>query len=185
MNRRYAGVVLLVVQLVLVLSIAAKYLYERKTMPAVWVRTVPFDPGQPLRGRYLALQLTVDACGLPRSNEYRGYVYQPAAGPRSATMWEWNTTLKARNGKLVAVLDGNPVNPSETQHITHTEGTPCDQALLHSDTDFYIPDTTTLPLTHAPNQTLWVLVTVPRTGPPRPIELAVSDPSGFHPLSVH
>jgi hypothetical protein len=100
-------------------------------------------------------------------------------------MWEWNTTLKARNGKLVAVLDGKPVNPSETQHITHTEGTPCDQALLHSDTDFYIPDTTTLPLTHAPNQTLWVLVTVPRTGPPRPIELAVSDPSGFHPLSVH
>ena len=39
---------LLVVQLVLVLSIAAKYVYERKVCPRVWVRTAQIDPDLPL-----------------------------------------------------------------------------------------------------------------------------------------
>ena len=38
---------LLVVQLVLVLSIAEKYVYERKVCPRVWVRTAQIDPNLP------------------------------------------------------------------------------------------------------------------------------------------
>ena len=67
MTQRARGVVLLAIQLVLVLSIAAKYVYERKTCPRVWVRTAQFDPDLPFRGRYLALRLAVDACGLPHN----------------------------------------------------------------------------------------------------------------------
>jgi len=33
--------------------------------------------------------------------------------------------------------------------------------------------------------TLWALVTVPKSGPPRPIQLAISDAKGFHPRENH
>ena len=65
-----AGIILALVQLVLVLSVAGKYLYERKTRPRVWTRAAQYDPSLPLRGRYVALQLMVDACGLPRGAEH-------------------------------------------------------------------------------------------------------------------
>ena len=54
------GLILFFVQLVLVLSVAGKYLYERQTRPRVWTRATQFDPNLPLRGRYLALQLLLD-----------------------------------------------------------------------------------------------------------------------------
>jgi len=44
MTQRNRGLALLAVQLVLVLSIAGKYVYERKACPRVWVRTAKIDP---------------------------------------------------------------------------------------------------------------------------------------------
>ncbi len=58
-----ASVALLVIQLAIVSSIAAKYLYQRATCPRVWTKTVAYDPELVMRGRYLSLQLTVDGCG--------------------------------------------------------------------------------------------------------------------------
>ena len=58
-----ASIVVLAVQLALVSSIAAKYLYQRRTCPRVWTRTVAVDPEGVMRGRYLALQLVVDGFG--------------------------------------------------------------------------------------------------------------------------
>ena len=69
MSRTQRAILLLVVQAALVLSIAGKYLYERKTCPRVWVRAGQYDPNEPLRGRYLALQLAVEPS------------YKPAAQP--------------------------------------------------------------------------------------------------------
>src|SRR3954463_16379351 len=57
-----ASVTVLVVQLALVCSIGAKYLYQRWTCPRVWTRTVAYDPELLMRGRYLSLQLVVDGC---------------------------------------------------------------------------------------------------------------------------
>ena len=57
-----ASVAVLVMQLALVCSIAAKYLYQRWTCPRVWTRTAAFGPELVMRGRYLSLQLTVDGC---------------------------------------------------------------------------------------------------------------------------
>ena len=70
MKAMRAGLILALVQVVLVLSVAGKYLYERETRPRVWTRATQFDPSLPLRGRYVALQLMVDACGLPRDAEH-------------------------------------------------------------------------------------------------------------------
>ena len=55
MSRTLRAVALLVAQALLVLSIAGKYLYERKACPRVWVRSAQYDPNLPLRGRYLSL----------------------------------------------------------------------------------------------------------------------------------
>jgi len=56
------SIVLLVIQLALVSSIAAKYLYQRATCPQAWTRAEAYDPNLVMRGRYLSLRLTVDGC---------------------------------------------------------------------------------------------------------------------------
>jgi hypothetical protein len=87
-----AGLILAVVQVVLVLSVAGKYLYERQTRPRVWTKATQFDPALPLRGRYLALQLMLDACGLPRDAEHTipGY-------PGGHPFWQWHVSLMLAN----------------------------------------------------------------------------------------
>ena len=51
------GLILAGVQCLMVLSLTGKLLYDRATCPRVWVRTTPWDPNLPIRGRYLSLQL--------------------------------------------------------------------------------------------------------------------------------
>ena len=46
-NFATASVVLLAIQLILVCSIAGKYLYQRLTCPRVWTRAAAFDPSLP------------------------------------------------------------------------------------------------------------------------------------------
>ncbi len=58
-----ASIALLVIQLAIVSTVAAKYLYQRASCPRVWTRTAAYDPALIMRGRYLSLQLTVDGCG--------------------------------------------------------------------------------------------------------------------------
>ncbi len=62
MSARNRAILLIVIQCLLVSSIAAKYLYERATRPRVWVRAAQYDPELPMRGRYLALSPEVDVC---------------------------------------------------------------------------------------------------------------------------
>jgi hypothetical protein len=57
-----ASLVLLILQLVIVSMVAAKYFYEGATCPRVWTRAAAYDPSLVMRGRYLSLQLTVDGC---------------------------------------------------------------------------------------------------------------------------
>jgi hypothetical protein len=51
--------------------------------------------------------------------------------------------------------------------------------------DFYIPDTTQWPPKLGSNDALWVEVTVPPLGPPRPIQMAVSRNGEFAPLKMN
>src|ERR1700690_2074950 len=65
MNLRIRTLALIVIQCLLVSSIAGKYVYERMTRPRVWVKVGQYDPNLPMRGRYLQLSPYVDACSLP------------------------------------------------------------------------------------------------------------------------
>jgi len=120
--------VLLAIQLVLVLSIAAKYVYERKTCARVWVRTAQFDPNLAFRGRYLALRLALDACALPHHAENR-------IGPASTGMWRWRVKPEAKDGKLVAVPVGDDVRPELIQELMQPASQPCDRAVLQDQAD--------------------------------------------------
>jgi hypothetical protein len=186
MTRVRAGVILLVIQLMLVLSIAGKYLYERMTRPRVWVRTTQFDPVAPLRGRYVAMQLEVDACDLPKTQATGGWHYSKdpivhrAFMPGSA--FTWTVGLDVVNGHLVPHVQDH-VAPGRTFQLSLPGETPCTHARLEGNDQFFIPENAKTPLPLKPGQELWVEVTVPKKGPPRPIQLALSDASGFHPLT--
>ena len=61
MNSLRKGIVLGALQCALVLSLTGKLLYDRATHPRIWVKTMPWDPNLPIRGRYLSLMLAPDA----------------------------------------------------------------------------------------------------------------------------
>lgn len=181
MNFRRRGIALLVIQILLVASIAGRYVYERTTRPRVWARAAQYDPNLPIRGRYLALSPEVNACALPHdAASDRGWRQEKIAHPN----WEWRVKVAARDGHLV-VEDARDVLPrGETQTIWLRENTSCDRAPLSPGVDFFIPDTAKSPFPLKPGQELWVELTVPPAGPPRPIQLAVNDNGQWKPLRL-
>ena len=175
MNRNRA-ILLLVIQITLVLSVAGKYLYERKTCPRVWVRTAQHDPNMPLRGRYLGLQLAMDACNLPHDKNH-----QLSMGPQSET-WRWNVKIINQDGHLMPVEAGYSQGHLETYELTQRGNRACDRATLLTPVDYFVRDTAHSPSPLDTGQELWVEVTIPPMGPPRPIQLAISKGGAFKPL---
>jgi uncharacterized membrane-anchored protein len=182
LSPKHAGLILLIAQCGIALSVAAKYAADRITQPRVWVRSVPFDPETPLRGRYLALQLLVDGCTLPSSGveSQRGWAPNPGA-PRKS--WQWPATLQAIDGNVVAHAVNKP-SPDSTQLVSFFEGDNCHAARLNNSVNYFIPEHTTWPVSQDRSATVWVEVTVPTSGPPRPIQLALSDATGWHVLKM-
>jgi hypothetical protein len=183
MIRTGRAIVLLAVQAALVLSIAGKYLYERKVCPRVWVRAAQYDPNLPMRGRYLALQLAVDACALPRDNAHHtaGYIM---SNPPDLGFWRWTVRPVVQNGKLVPVLASATDRPELTDEVTIWGRRPCDRAILAKNVEYFIADTAKSPFPLKPGEELWVEVTVPPMGPPRPIQLALAKNGAFTPLDL-
>jgi len=166
MTSRNRAIALIVIQCLLVSSIAAKYLYERATRPRVWVRAAQYDPELPMRGRYLALSPEVDVCALTPQTEnkfregwYKGY----------------RVALVARDGKLVAEDAKDRLPRGDYPMATASNRNPCERARLSPGIDYFIPEHAKSPFPLKPEQELWVEVTVPPSGPPRPIQLALSE----------
>jgi hypothetical protein len=172
------AVLLFAIQAALVLSIAGKYLYERMTCPRVWVRAAQYEPNAPLRGRYLAMQLAVDACGLPRDEAHHTAGYNK----QFPGYWRWTARLEAQGGKLVPVLASDNDRPEMTAELTMRGDRPCDRATLLQGVEYFISDTAQSPFPPKNGEELWVEVTVPKMGPVRPIQLAVSKDGVFTPL---
>jgi len=79
MNSFRKGIILAALQCVLVLSLTGKLLYDRATCPRVWVKTLPYDPNLPIRGRYLSLVLAPEAGALyyDRTNRQQVVFFVP------------------------------------------------------------------------------------------------------------
>jgi hypothetical protein len=185
------SVALLAIQLVIVSSVAAKYLYQRATCPRVWTRTAAFDPSLPMRGRYLSLRLTVDGCQstLPSAKQanfprdINGVAIQGPYVIQSDLNVEFPAELKAAGNKLLAIRTRDGEETSSSQQVIARSGSPCDQMRLVNPVDFYIPEHADDPSWVKSDKELWIEVTVPPKGPPRPIQLAVKENGAWKPLA--
>jgi hypothetical protein len=153
----YRGIALGALQCLLVLSIAGKYAWERERLPRVWAKTVPFDPYIPIRGRYVSLRLEV--------------AFPNPPGPSS-----YPVTLSAENGVLTAHLG------SAARDVTILPGRT--GWSLAEPVAYFIPEHAADPTHLNPGEELWVEVSVPPSGPPRPVRLGVKRDGKLTPLDV-
>lgn len=186
-----ASIALLVIQLAIVSTVAAKYLYQRATSPRVWTRTAAYDPDMVMRGRYLNLQLTVDGCGstLPSAKDAQfprninGLPSGHTFSIRSPnTVW-FPAKIAIKDNKLIAIRVPDSDTSTATQSVAAWPGAPCDQMRLAAPVDFYIAEHASDPTWLKQGQELWIEVTLPPKGPPRPLQLALKDNSAWKPLA--
>jgi len=149
------GLILCGVQTAMVLSIGGKMLLDRATRPRIWVRAMPYDPSLPVRGRYVSLTVNAEARGFSQ-----GAVYDQAK-------------YSVEDGKLVA----RPESIDGTGTMVSNGSAPVRVA-------YFIPEHVPDPSRRAADEELWVEVTVPRLGPPRPIQLGVKKNGLLTPLDL-
>ena len=160
------GLVVAVVQVGLVASLGAKLLYDRATLPRVWVRTAPYDPNLPIRGRYVRLQLVVEPLGL-RTN------------PDHDESSLWSVALRVADGGLVAqVLPRERHDDPGTLRIRFIRLRGERRAVLDTPAAFFVPEDVADPSRRPVGEELWVETTIPKKGPPRPIRLGVKKSDG-------
>jgi hypothetical protein len=156
------GLIVAAIHLALVGSLGAKLLIDRATRPRVWARTMPVDPDHPLRGRYVLMRVEAEPIGFGKgqSNE--------------------EVTLFARGNSLG--LQPTPDDTGLTAHLTSRDGR--EVAVLDQPLAYFIPEQVPDPSQRPPGEELWVEVTLPKQGGPRPIRLAVKKDGVLTPLDL-
>jgi hypothetical protein len=163
----YRALAVAVLQCLIVLSVAGKYALDRERLPRAWAMAVPFDPNLFVRGRYVSLRLRVETA------------------PGDGVMVGWiPARLSAAGGRLVATPD-----PSGSVHITQqivrTAAVPnVTDWVLADPVAYFIPEHVPDPSRRAPGEELWVEVSVPAKGSPRPIRLGVKKDGVLTPLEL-
>jgi hypothetical protein len=183
------SVALLVIQLALVSLIAAKYLYQRWRCPRVWTLAQGYDPELPMRGRYIQTQLRVDGCQstLPSAKaaqfprDFSGAV-KPGPYTMRPMPVKFRADLKVENNRLIAVQVEGDESGTAGEEVSAMPGAACDQMRLMTPVNYYISDTAKSPLPLKPGQELWIEVTVPPKGPPRPLQMALKDNGVWKPV---
>jgi hypothetical protein len=144
-----------------------------------------------MRGRYLSLQLTVDGCSstLPSAKNaqfprnHNGVPSSPTFNVNAPeTVW-FQARLAVKDNKLLAIRVSDSQDSAATQTVGAPPGAACDQMRLSEPVDFYIAEHATDPTWLKRGQELWMEVTVPAKGPPRPLQLALKDNGAWRPLA--
>lgn len=167
MNPLLKGLVIAVLHVSLVAALGAKLLYDRATLPRVWVNTAPYDPTLPIRGRYVSLQIFVE----PQKNE------EIKAG---SERWSYRpVVLRVENDRLLAEVkpQGIPGSSSDL-HLRSLKVGEENRAVLDKPVAFFIPEHIVDPSRRQPGEQLWVEVSIPKKGMPRPIRLGVRKDGG-------
>jgi uncharacterized membrane-anchored protein len=185
------SIVLLLIQLALVSSIATKYLYQRRSCPRVWVRTAAYDPEMVMRGRYLRLQLTVNGCESTLPSALHAIFPRNTDGTTKPSGFHVNwqgavrfrAKLKVEGNRLLAIRIPEADQRSKGVNVTAWPDSSCDAMRLDQPVDFYIAEHASDPTRLKPGQELWIEVTIPPQGPPRPLQLALKDNGAWKPLA--
>jgi uncharacterized membrane-anchored protein len=157
------GLVVAAAQVLLVASVGAKFLIDRASYPRVWVETAPIDPDLPIRGRYVSLGIRVEPERHTRVDE----IGAPNA---------FSSRLEVRADKLIAIED------EDGAHFVSS--VPCGKDScwrLQEPLAYFIPEDVEDP---SRRRSLWVEVTVPPKGAPRPIQLGMKKDGVVTPLEL-
>ena len=159
MKPLYRGIAVAAIHCLLVLSVAGKYALDRERLPRAWTKTRNFDPNLPIRGRYVRLSVDVD-------------------GPEQAGNTGWtHARLSVRGGRLVAESTASDTGVA----ITRSGGGPW---RIVEPVAFFIPEHVPDPSRTAPDEELWVELSVPRHGGPRPVRLGIRKNGTLRPLDL-
>ena len=165
MNTVAKGLIVGVAQLLLVSSVGAKFLYDRANYPHLWVEAAPYDPYLPIRGRYVSIALLVDA-------EREESSVDSGSGPAM-----FLARLETRDSRLVAIEDNDGRHWVTSRDCGERK---CWQ--LATPLAYFIPEHGVDPSRRPAGETLWVEVTLPPTGAPRPLRLGVKQGEELVPL---
>jgi hypothetical protein len=182
------SVSVLAIQLVIVSLIAAKYLYQRATCPRVWTRSAVYDPELLMRGRYLGLRLSVDGCAAAKTlGEHvleQPNTFVTPVGVPNGFIAQFEAALAVQDNKLIARRVPERDFSSGAEYVSWRDGASCDAMTLLQPVDFYIAEHAESPLPVKQGDELWIEVTLPPKGPPRPIQLALKHTGGaWEPLT--
>jgi hypothetical protein len=172
-SARNKGLLLGAIQITLVLSLGAKLLYDRMTRPRVWVLCEVYDPELPIRGRYLSERLRFPA---------EGFMYRES-NQSGISDWYMNRQwayLEVRNDQLTANQQG--AGPGEWIYL-HKNNDGTTVAFTEEPVLVFIPERAEIPSLKA-GQEMWVEVTVPAKGPPRPIRVGIKKDGVLTPLKL-
>ena len=153
-TKRFA---LLAAQALIVTSLGAKLLIDRAWQPRAWVKTMPVDPNAPIRGRYLSMRIEVDAA-------------LDLAGR--------DVSLRVQDGRLTAVRSGAPTG----LRLRTDRRDPRAALQLERPLAFFLPEHAADPSRRGTGEELWMEVTVPERGAPRPIRLGIKKDGTLMPL---
>lgn len=167
------GLIVAAIQLALVGGIGGKLLYERATRPRVWVWCQTYDPDLPIRGRYLSqyLRIPAESFSIPEQNPNQRY-------PNFFANRVW-AHFEIRNGQLTAVPQGE----DSGGWVFLSKRGDAIEARFEEPVVVFIPDTASGPILHR-GEELWVEVTLPKAGPPRPIQMGVKKDGIITPLKL-
>jgi uncharacterized membrane-anchored protein len=159
------GLTIAALHIALVGSLGGKLLIDRATRPRVWARTAPIDPDLPIRGRYVRLRIE----GVPASDLSEQTYFVPVL-------------LSVQEGALTVAPDSRPHGASVTARVVVRDGRATAQ--LNPSLAYFIPEHVPDPSIRASGEELWVEVTLPKQGPPRPIRLGVKKDGVLTPLDL-
>ncbi len=151
------GLILAAFHVALILTIGAQFAYDRATAPRGWMRTRPYDPSTPLRGRYVTMRvLAKKDPEFPAAKKDMGeYNFDRSVALYVRDNQVWARSINNLSGQFFGRIDKD------------------DEVELQARVDFFIPENSADPSLVKPDEELWVEVTIPRIGPPRPVRLEV------------
>lgn len=175
------GVIVAIVHVLVVLSLGGKLLYDRAHRPRLWVRTASVDPDLPIRGRYFTLSLEVLAPDFEVTKQQPPVASATVVKPQRPIPQYFNedVDLQVVNGQLLARKTDRSTG-NTVQWWPMRQGR--DAFLLSPSLAFFISEHAETPHLN-PGDELWAEVTIPRKGPPRPIQLAIKRGIQWTPLT--
>ncbi len=145
-------------QAALVVSLAAQAAWDRANLPRAWVLARPVTSTPAVHGRYIRLQVVplVDpGLGPIRDSINERIIIRPTA-----------VRLEARDGRLLAHK-----TPVSGVHLVFRDNRKEGEVVLGPAIDCYLPPADGDPSRFLKQEPLWLEVSVPAQGPPRPLRL--------------